>query len=52
MISEGGLCQVDGAVCGTWWEADGAIHNNQLDLQECGQFSAIRTGQHIGSLPS
>ena len=50
-ISEVGLCQADGAVCGTRWEADEVSHNNQLDLQECGNSgSAIRTGQPIGSL--
>ena len=51
VISEVGLCPADGAVCGTQGEADEAIHNNQLDLEECGKSGcAIRTGQPIGSL--
>ena len=43
--------QADGAVCGTRWEADEVILNNQLDLQECRTSGcAIRTAQPIGSL--
>ena len=51
-ISEVGLCQAGGAVCGTRCGADrAAIHNNNLDLQEYGKSGfAIISGQPINSL--
>ena len=50
-ISEVGHCQADGAVCGARWEADEAIHINQLHLRECGGYGcAMSTWLPIGGL--
>ena len=50
-ITEFGLCQADGAVCGARYEADKEIHINYVNLRECGGSGcAMRTWLPVGSL--